>query len=63
MFSGEDVLHFMDLCDYACFNDYEAKMASDRTGLSLAQLAAKVKALIVTLGPAGSHIYTGGQRA
>ena len=37
-------------------------MASDRTGLSLAQLAAKVKALIVTLGPAGSHIYTGGQR-
>ena len=62
MFSGEDVLHFMDLCDYACFNDYEAKMASDRTGLSLAQLATKVKALIVTLGPAGSHIYTGGQR-
>ena len=62
MFSGEDVLHFMDLCDYACFNDYEAKMASDRTGLSLEQLATKVKALIVTLGPAGSHIYAGGQR-
>lgn len=41
MFSGEDVLHFMDLCDYACFNDYEAKMASDRTAVS-AQLAAKV---------------------
>ena len=62
MFSGEDLLHFLELADYACFNDYEAKMASDRTGLSLEELASRVKALIVTLGPAGSHIYTGGQR-
>ncbi len=62
MFSGKDLLHFLELADYACFNDYEAKMASDRTGLSLEELASRVKALIVTLGPAGSHIYTGGQR-
>lgn len=62
MFSGEDLLNFLTLSDYACFNDYEAKMASDRTGLSLEELASRVKALVVTLGPAGSHIYTGGQR-
>jgi adenosine kinase len=62
MFSGEDLMHFMELSDYACFNDYEARMASDRTGQSLEQLAAKVKALIVTLGGEGSHIYADGQR-
>ena len=62
MFSGEDLLNFLELCDYACFNDYEAKLACDRTGLSLEQLAGKVKALIVTLGAEGSHIYANGQR-
>ena len=62
MFSGEDLLHFMELADYACFNDYEAKMACDRTGLSHEQLAGKVKAMIVTLGGEGSHIYVEGRR-
>ena len=62
MFSGEDLTHFLDLCDYACFNDYEAKLACDRSGLTLEQMAGKVKALIVTLGPAGSQIYANGQR-
>ena len=62
MFSGEDLLRFMELADYACFNDYEAKLASERTGLSLEQLAGKVRAMIVTLGGEGSHIYTGGLR-
>ncbi|MEI7613484.1 MAG: carbohydrate kinase family protein, partial [Betaproteobacteria bacterium] len=47
MFSGEDLMRFLELADYACFNDYEAKMACDRTGLSLEQLACQVKALIV----------------
>ena len=62
MFSGDDVLRFLELCDYACFNDYEAKLASDRTGLTLEQMASKVKALIVTLGPAGSQIFADGRR-
>ncbi len=62
MFSGEDLHNFMALCDYACFNDYEAKLASERTGLSLEKLAKEVKALIVTLGPAGSQIYANGLR-
>lgn len=62
MFSGDDLMEFMTLAEYACFNDYEAKMLSDRTGLSLEQLACKVKALIVTRGSEGSHIYTDGSR-
>ncbi len=62
MFSGDDLMEFMTLAEYACFNDYEAKMLCDRTGRSLEQLAGEVKALIVTLGGEGSHIYTEGQR-
>jgi adenosine kinase len=62
MFSGEDLMDFMKLANYACFNDYEAQMACDRTGRSLEQLAGEVKALIVTRGAEGSHIYAEGQR-
>ena len=62
MFSGEDLLHFMGLADYACFNDYEAKLLCDRTGRSLEQLAGEVKALIVTRGGQGSEIHAGGVR-
>jgi adenosine kinase len=62
MFSGDEILHFLDLARYACFNDYEAKLACERTGLSLADLAARVEALIVTHGAEGSSIYTGGRR-
>ena len=62
MFSGDDLMEFMKLADYACFNDYEARLATDRTGRSLEQLASEVKALIVTRGGEGSHIYAGGQR-
>ncbi|HNH25265.1 MAG TPA: carbohydrate kinase family protein, partial [Accumulibacter sp.] len=42
MFSGEELLQFMRLATYACFNDYEAKLLSDRTGRSLEQLAEEV---------------------
>ncbi len=62
MFSGDELMDFMKLADYACFNDYEAKMACDRTGRTLEQLASEVKALIVTRGGEGSHIYADGQR-
>ena len=61
MFNGDELLDFMKLANYACFNDYEAKLLSDRTGRSLEQLAAEVTALIVTRGGQGSHIYADGQ--
>ena len=60
MFSGDDLMEFMRLADYACFNDYEAKMLCDRTGRTLEQLSREVKALVVTLGGAGSRIFTAG---
>jgi adenosine kinase len=62
MFSGEDLLRFMEQASYAAVNDYEAKLLTDRTGLSLEQLAQRVEALIVTRGAEGSWIYTKGQR-
>lgn len=61
MFNGEELLHFLDLATYATFNDYEAELVQERTGLTLAQLADKVEALIITLGGKGSRIHTNGQ--
>jgi adenosine kinase len=51
----------LQLADYCTVNDYEAKLLTERTGLTLEQLAGNVKALIVTLGAQGSQIYTGGR--
>ena len=62
MFNGEELTSFLQLADYCSVNDYEAKLLSERTGRSLEDLAGDVKALIVTLGGEGSHIYVGGQR-
>jgi adenosine kinase len=61
MFNGEELLHFIEMADYLAVNDYESQVIQDKTGLNLAQLATKVKALIVTLGASGSQIYADGQ--
>ena len=60
MFNGEELLHFLDLANYATFNDYESELMQERTGLSLESIAEKVDALIITLGAKGSKIYTRG---
>ena len=62
MFNGEELLGFIEMADYLALNDYEAEMLQEKTGLNLEALASKVKALIVTLGANGSHIYAEGQR-
>lgn len=62
MFNGEELLGFIEMADYLALNDYEAEMLQEKTGLNLEALASKVKALIVTLGANGSHIYADGQR-
>ncbi len=62
MFSGEELMQFIEMADYLAVNEYESQMIQDKTGLNLEQLAKKVSALIVTLGGAGSHIYADGQR-
>lgn len=61
MFSGEELLHFIDMADYMALNDYEAQLIQGKTGQTLEALAQKVKALIVTLGAKGSTLYIKGQ--
>jgi adenosine kinase len=58
MFSGAELLEFVKLASYVTVNSYEGKMLEERTGESLADLAKKVEALIVTHGSAGSEIHT-----
>ena len=62
MFNGPELLEFMDLADYAAFNDYEAKLVQEKTGETIEKLAARVKGLVVTRGAEGSFIYANGQR-
>jgi adenosine kinase len=60
MFNGDELLQFIEMADYLAVNDYESQIIQDKTGLNLQQLAAKVKALVVTLGGQGSQIYADG---
>jgi adenosine kinase len=62
MFSGDELLDFIDKADYLAVNDYEAQLLQEKTHLTIDGLATKVKALVVTQGPKGSTIYADGQR-
>ncbi|TRZ56397.1 MAG: carbohydrate kinase family protein [Rhodocyclaceae bacterium] len=61
LFSGEELLRFLELADYCTVNDYEARLLCERIGKPLEDLAREVKALVVTLGGKGSEIYAGGR--
>lgn len=61
MFSGEELVTFIDQANYAIVNDYESEMLIEKTGLSLSQIADKVEALIVTRGGKGSEVYVDGK--
>jgi adenosine kinase len=60
MFSGEELLWFIQRADYVAVNDYEAKLLAEKTGLTLSELSRKVRALIATRGAEGSEIHVGG---
>mgnify|MGYP000284464520 FL=1 len=62
LFNGEELAAFIDQATWVAANDYEASLLCERTGRSLEQIASKVRALIVTRGAEGSHIYADGQR-
>jgi adenosine kinase len=62
MFSGGELLAFVEHASYVAVNDYEGKLLEERTGVELEALAQKVKAFILTRGAEGSIIYTDGQR-
>lgn len=62
MFSGPELLDFVDKATYVAVNDYEGKLLEERTGRSLEELSRQVEALIVTRGAEGSLILARGQR-
>jgi adenosine kinase len=62
MFSGEELMRFVEMSSFVTVNDYEGEMLQERTGSKLEALAKKVKAVVVTLGARGSLIMTNGRR-
>ena len=62
MFGGEELRGFIERAAWVAVNDYEASLLSERTGWSLEQIAAQVRALIVTRGAEGSWIFAGRER-
>ena len=61
MFDGEDLKKFIDQAAWVAVNDYEGQLLQERTGWSLEEISAHVKALIVTRGGSGSSIYAEGR--
>jgi adenosine kinase len=62
MFSGEELLAFVERATYVTVNDYEGKLLEERTGIKLEALAEMVDAFIVTRGAQGSVIHAAGER-
>ncbi len=62
MFDRRELSTFIDGAEYITVNDYESQLLQERTGLSPAQVAKSVNALIVTRGAKGSVIFTDGSR-
>jgi len=57
MFNGEELRSFVTRATWVAVNDYEGSLLTERTGWTLDDIAARVRALIVTRGGQGSWIY------
>ena len=62
MFDGEELRGLIGAATAVAVNDYESSMLSERTGWSEEEIAARVEALIVTLGAEGAQVWSGGTR-
>ena len=62
LFNGEDLRQFIELASYVTVNDYEAQVLLSRTAWTSAEIAAKVRAFIVTHGERGASIFADGQQ-
>jgi adenosine kinase len=61
MFGAEDLKTFIAQARWVAVNDYEWGMLQQKTGLSVADVASQVDALVITQGAEGSVIHTGGK--
>lgn len=60
MFTGEELIDFIDQAAWLTVNDYEWELIHKRTGLTQEEVASRLKALIITRGSEGSWIYNNG---
>ena len=60
MFNGQELRAFIEQATWLTVNDYEWQLLQQRTGWGVADITARLEALIVTRGAAGSIIYTAG---
>lgn len=60
LFTGPELSRMIERATYLAVNDYEAKLLSERTGWSIAEMAEHVEALVVTMGAEGSIIHAEG---
>lgn len=58
MFNSNDLKSLIKLANYIIVNDYEAKLLTIQTNLSLYKIAKCVSALIITRGKLGVQIFT-----
>jgi adenosine kinase len=61
LFDRDELRQFVHDARYLAVNDYECARLQERSGLSHAELASRVDAMIVTKGAEGSEITTGGE--
>lgn len=61
LFGAAELRRFVELASWMIVNDYEGQLVQERTGLSAAEIATRVKAYIVTRGAQGSLIHADGE--
>ncbi|APV49229.1 carbohydrate kinase family protein [Betaproteobacteria bacterium GR16-43] len=62
MFSGEDLMGMLQGARALTVNDYEGRMFEQKTGRTLREVAGLVEAVVMTRGPEGATVFTGGQQ-
>ena len=62
MFGPEELQRFLSQARWVTVNDYEWQLLQQKSRWSVADMTARIEALIVTLGAAGSVIHTRGEQ-
>lgn len=64
MFDGAELKRFVDQATWVAVNDYEGRMLTERTGLSLQEMsrAPHLRGIVVTLGAQGCELWVDGER-
>jgi len=61
MFTGDELLAFIELAEVVAVNDYEAQMLSERTGKPIDELVKLAPVFVITRGGKGSVIHARGE--